>query len=155
MAIERQSSISSYRPVAAKFLEGYEYLEGLDTGGPVVNHSKKDYTIAINLNDFVKCAAEHRLKVADISELRERLKDSRTRKLIDTNKATKSTVGAYQANHSNAVATKQPIGKCRFFRPDCQSLVVTQRFPAGPGHRGYAPDAQRSWKSRPGRGLRC
>ena len=115
MAIERQSSISSDHPVVAEFWEVYEYLEGLDADGPVVNHSKKDHTIAINLNDFVKCAAEHRQKVADISELRERLKDSRSRKLIDTNKATDSAVRAHQAKHSNATITKQPIVKCWIF----------------------------------------
>jgi hypothetical protein len=115
MAIERQSSISSDHPVVAEFWEVYEYLEGLDADGPVVNHSKKDNTIAINLNDFVKCAAEHRQKVADISELRDRLKDSRSRKLIDTNKATDSAVRAHQAKHSNAVVTKQPIVKCWIF----------------------------------------
>lgn len=116
MAIERQASISSDHPVVAEFWEVYEYLEGLDADGPVVNHSKKDNTIAINLNDFVKCAAEHRQKVADISELRERLKDSRSRKLIDSNKATDSAVRAHQAKHSNAVVTKQPIVKCWIFQ---------------------------------------
>jgi len=116
MAIERQASISSDHPVVAEFWEVYEYLEGLDADGPVVNHSKKDNTIAINLNDFVKCAAEHRQKVADIGELRERLKDSRSRKLIDTNKATDSAVRAHQAKHSNAVVTKQPIVKCWIFQ---------------------------------------
>jgi hypothetical protein len=115
MAIERQASISSDHPVVAEFWEVYEYLEGLDADGPVVNHSKKEHTIAINLNDFVKCAAEHRQKVADISELRERLKDSRSRKLIDTNKATDSAVRAHQTKHSNATITKQPIVKCWVF----------------------------------------
>lgn len=116
MAIERQASISSDHPVVAEFWEVYEYLEGLDADGPVVNHSKKDNTIAINLNDFVKSAAEHRQKVADIGELRERLKDSRSRKLIDTNKATDSAVRAHHAKHSNAVITKQPIVKCWIFQ---------------------------------------
>lgn len=116
MAIERQSSISSDHPVVTEFWEVYEYLEGLDADGPVVNHSKKENTIAINLNDFVKCAADHRQKVADISELRERLKDSRSRKLIDTNKATDSAVRAHQAKHSSATITKQPIVKCWIFQ---------------------------------------
>ncbi|WP_458372668.1 hypothetical protein [Pseudomonas veronii] len=116
MAIERQSSISSDHPVVAEFWEVYEYLEGLDADGPVVNHSKKDNIIAINLNDFVKCAAEHRQKIADVSELRERLKDSRSRKLLDINKATDSAVRAHQAKTSNAVITKQPIVKCWHFQ---------------------------------------
>ena len=116
MAIERQSSISSDHPVVAEFWEVYEYLEGLDADGPVVNHSKKDNVIAINLNDFVKCAAEHRQKIADVSELRDRLKDSRSRKLLDINKATDSAVRAHQAKTSNAVITKQPIVKCWHFQ---------------------------------------
>ena len=82
----------------------------------MVNHSKKDNIIAINLNDFVKCAAEHRQKIADVSELRERLKDSRSRKLLDINKATDSAVRAHQAKTSNAVITKQPIVKCWHFQ---------------------------------------
>ncbi|AZF31028.1 Phage protein [Pseudomonas sp. R4-35-07] len=116
MAIERQASISSDHPVVAEFWEVYEYLEGLDAEGPVVNHSKKDHIIAINLNDFVKCAAENRQKIADVSELRERLKDSRSRKLLDVNKATDSAVRAHQASKTNAVVTKQPIVKCWHFQ---------------------------------------
>ncbi|KJH73941.1 toprim domain-containing protein [Pseudomonas sp. ES3-33] len=116
MAIERQASISSDHPVVTEFWEVYEYLESLDADGPVVNHSKKDNVIAINFNDFVKCATEHRQKIADVSELRERLKDSRSRKLLDVNKATDSAVRAYQAKHSNAVITKQPIVKCWHFQ---------------------------------------
>ncbi len=116
MAIERQASISSDHPVVAEFWEVYEYLEGLDADGPVVNHSKNENVIAINLNDFVKVAAEHRQKIADISELRDRLKDSRSRKLLHPNKSTDSAVRAYQARTSNAVIAKQPIMKCWHFQ---------------------------------------
>ncbi|PPB14686.1 bifunctional DNA primase/helicase [Pseudomonas aeruginosa] len=116
MAIERQASISSDHPVVAEFWEVYEYLQGLDADGPVVNHSKKDHLIAINLNDFVKCAVEHRQKLADINELRDRLKDSRSRKLIEVNKAVDSAVRAHQAKSSNYTVTKQPIVKCWMFQ---------------------------------------
>lgn len=116
MAIERQASISSDHPVVAEFWEVYEYLQGLDADGPVVNHSKKEHLIAINLNDFVKCAAEHRQKLADINELRDRLKDSRSHKLIEVNKAVDSAVRAHQAKSSNYTITKQPIVKCWIFQ---------------------------------------
>lgn len=55
-------------------------------------------------------------KIADVSELRERLKDSRSRKLLDVNKATDSAVRAHQASKTNAVVTKQPIVKCWHFQ---------------------------------------
>ncbi len=116
MALERQASISSDHPVVAEFWEVYDYLQGLDADGPVVNHSKKDHLIAINLNDFVKCAADHRQKLADVNELRDRLKDSRSRKLIEVNKATDSAVRAYQAKSGNFTITKQPIVKCWIFQ---------------------------------------
>lgn len=116
MAIERQASISSDHPVVAEFWEVYEYLEGLDADGPVVNHSKNESVIAINLNDFVKVATEHRQKIADIGELRDRLKDSRSRKLLHPNKSTDSAVRAYQARSTNAVTAKQPIMKCWHFQ---------------------------------------
>lgn len=92
MAIERQASISSGHPVVAEFWEVYEYLEGLDANGPVVNHSKKANVIAINLNDFLKCAIEHRQKVADVGDLRERLS------LLTM--LTRSSVGSIWANRA-------------------------------------------------------
>lgn len=116
MALERQASISSDHPVVAEFWEVYDYLQGLDADGPVVNHSKKDHLIAINLNDFVKCAADHRQKLADVNELRDRLKDSRSRRLIEVNKATDSAVRAYQSKSGNFTINKQPIVKCWVFQ---------------------------------------
>jgi hypothetical protein len=116
MAIERQSSISADHPVVAEFWEVYEYLQGLDAEGPVVNHSKKDNVIAINLNEFVERAAEHRQKLADVSELRDRLKESRCRKFLESNKAVDSAVRAYQATRQNNTITKSPTVKCWMFQ---------------------------------------
>ena len=116
MAIERQSSISADHPVVAEFWEVYEYLQGLDADGPVVNHSKKDNIIAINLNEFVERAAEHRQKLADVSELRDRLKESRCRKFLESNKAVDSAVRAYQATRNNNTITKSPTVKCWIFQ---------------------------------------
>ncbi|MDI3355716.1 toprim domain-containing protein [Pseudomonas sp. UYIF39] len=116
MAIERQSSISADHPVVAEFWEVYDYLQGLDADGPVVNHSKKDNVIAINLNEFVERAAEHRQKLADVSELRDRLKESRCRKFLESNKAVDSAVRAYQATRNNNTITKSPTVKCWMFQ---------------------------------------
>src|SRR5690606_12724462 len=68
MALERQAAINADHPQVAEFWEVYEYLESLGDG-PMVNHSKKDELIAINLNEFCERAAEHRQKLADVNTL--------------------------------------------------------------------------------------
>jgi ssDNA-binding Zn-finger/Zn-ribbon topoisomerase 1 len=115
MALERQAAISADHPVVAEFWEVYEYLQGLDADGPVVNHSKKDGLIAINLNEFAERAAEHRQKLADVAELRDRLKESRSRKFADI-KAVDSAVRCYQAKRANLTVYKSPTVKCWVFK---------------------------------------
>lgn len=116
MAIERQASISSDHPAVAEFWEVYDYLESLDSDGPVVNHSVEAGQIAINLNEFAERAAEHRQKLADVATLRELLRESRSRKFIDSNKAMHSAVRAYQAKRTNMTVFKSPTVKCWVFK---------------------------------------
>ncbi|MFI8482979.1 toprim domain-containing protein [Pseudomonas sp. NPDC078700] len=116
MAIERQASISADHPQVAEFWEVFDYLEGLDADGPVVNHSKKDELIAINLNEFCERAAEHRQKLADVGVLRDLLKESRSRKFVDANRAVDSAVRSYQATKHNHTITKSPTVKCWIFK---------------------------------------
>jgi len=116
MALERQAAISADHPVVAEFWEVFDYLEGLDAEGPVVNHSKKDGLIAINLNEFAERAAEHRQRLADVPELRERLKDSRSRKFLETNRAVDSAVRSHQAMRHNHSVTKSATVKCWMFK---------------------------------------
>ena len=116
MAIERQASISSDHPAVAEFWEVYDYLQSLDGEGPVVNHSVDAGLIAINLNEFAERAAEHKQKLADVATLRELLKESRSRKFIDSNKAMHSAVRAYQAKRTNMTVFKSPTVKCWVFK---------------------------------------
>lgn len=116
MAIERQASVSSDHPAVAEFWEVYEYLQGLDAEGPVVNHSNTEKEIAINLNEFAEKAAEHRQKLADIATLRDLLKESRSRKFVEANKTVSSAVRAYQAKRHNNVLFKSPSVKCWIFK---------------------------------------
>lgn len=116
MAIERQASISADHAAVAEFWEVYEYLEGLDADGPVVNHSKKDGVIAINLNEFCERAAEHRQKLAEIGVLRDLLKESRSRKFIEANRAVDSAVRAHQALRGNYSVSKSTTVKCWIFK---------------------------------------
>ena len=116
MAIERQASISADHPQVAEFWEVYDYLEGLDADGPVVNHSKKTELIAINLNEFAERAAEHRQKLAEVTVLRDLLRESRSRKFVDSNRTVDSAVRAYQAIRNNHTVTKSPSVKCWIFK---------------------------------------
>jgi len=112
MALERQSAVNADAPEVAEFWEVYEYLENTREG-PVLNHSKKPETIAINLNEFVQMAAEHRQKVADASTLRDLLKESRRHKFLEY-KAVDSAVRAAQAVN-NSMFSKPSTVKCWIF----------------------------------------
>ena len=118
MAIERQSSISADHPAVAEFWEVFDYLEGLDAEGPVVNHSNNPETgeIAINLNEFYERANEHKQKLADIAVLRNLLPESRTRKLVASNRAVCSAVRKHQAKRSSLTVYKSPTVKCWVFK---------------------------------------
>ncbi|MBA1289154.1 toprim domain-containing protein [Pseudomonas japonica] len=114
-ALERQQAISADHPYVTEFWEVYDYLQGLDVNGPVVNHSKNPRFIAVNLNEFAERAAEHRQKLADVSELRVLLPNSGRPKFIDKNRAVDSAVRAYQATRLNANSNKSPTVKCWIF----------------------------------------
>ncbi|RRV04609.1 bifunctional DNA primase/helicase [Pseudomonas sp. v388] len=114
MALERQAAISADHPLVADFWEVYEYLESL-SDGPVVNHSKKSDVIAINLNEFAERAAEHRQNLADMKTLRALLKQSRTHKFLESNKAVDSAVRSFQAAR-NQMFDRCMTVKCWMFQ---------------------------------------
>ncbi|RUT39765.1 bifunctional DNA primase/helicase [Pseudomonas sp. PAMC 29040] len=114
MAHERQSAISLDLPEVIEFWNVYEYLESLSSE-PVVNHSKKSDVIAINLNEFAKVASEHRQKLADVGTLRQLLRDSRSRKLIDPNRTTDSAIRSIQRRHNQVNPPPESV-KCWQFK---------------------------------------
>jgi hypothetical protein len=116
MAIERQASISADHPAVAEFWEVFEYLESISEDA-LVNHSKKPDLIAINLNEFCERAAEHKQKLADIGTLRDLLKESRSRKFIDSNKSVDSAVRAAFNARNGAMAHRCSTVKCWTFKP--------------------------------------
>ncbi|TKK40727.1 bifunctional DNA primase/helicase [Pseudomonas fluorescens] len=114
MALERQSAISADHPLVAEFWEVYEYLESLGDG-PQVNHSTDAKLIAINLNEFAELASIHRQNLADLKTLRSLLTESRSRKLVETNKSTYSAVRASQSA-GNALFNKPLTVRCWVFK---------------------------------------
>ncbi|WP_193754022.1 toprim domain-containing protein [Pseudomonas mediterranea] len=114
MARERQAAISADHPLVAEFWDVYDYLESLGEG-PQVNHSVDPKLIAINLNEFAEKASEHRQNLADLKTLRALLVDSRSRKLLKTNKPTYSAVRVAEAAN-NPMNKKSTIVRCWIFK---------------------------------------
>ncbi|MNR23997.1 hypothetical protein D3C85_1410510 [compost metagenome] len=114
MAVERQRAIGADHPLVAEFWEVYDYLESV-AEGPQVNHSNDAQLIAINLNEFAALASEHRQTLADLKTLRSLLLDSRSRKCLDSNKATYSAIRARQAA-GNSMFNKPTTVRCWVFK---------------------------------------
>jgi ribosomal protein L37E len=115
MAIERQASISSDHPAVAEFWEVYDYLESLNED-PVVDHSSDPSVIAINLNEFSERAAEHKQKLADVATLRDLLKESRSHKFLEANKAVHSAVRAAMNSRTPLAPGRPTTVKCWIFK---------------------------------------
>ncbi len=115
MAIERQASISSDHPAVAEFWEVYDYLESLNED-PVVDHSSDPSVIAINLNEFSERAAEHKQKLAEVATLRDLLKESRSHKFLEANKAVHSAVRAAMNSRTPLAPGRPTTVKCWIFK---------------------------------------
>ncbi|MGE1174769.1 toprim domain-containing protein [Pseudomonas sp. BW7P1] len=115
MAIERQASISSDHPAVAEFWEVYDYLESLNDD-PLVDHSSDPNVIAINLNEFSERAAEHKQKLADVATLRDLLKESRSHKFLEANKAVHSAVRAAMNSRTPLAPGRPTTVKCWIFK---------------------------------------
>lgn len=113
MALERQSTTSADHATVAEFWQVYEYLESIYED-PLVNHSKNKDVIAINLNEFAERAAEHRQKLADVTTLKDLLKESRSRPYVEY-KAVDSAVRSAQAIRNTSVV-RAPTVKCWIFK---------------------------------------
>lgn len=82
MAEERQQAINADHPRVQEFWEIYDFIES-KSAGDVLNHSRDDDLIAINLNDFIQKAENNRQQIPDMSELKKMLRTSRARKFLD------------------------------------------------------------------------
>lgn len=83
MAEERQQAINADHPRVQEFWEIVDYLEAGHEDDPVLNHSRDDNLIAINLNEFITRATDRRQQVPEMKELKKLLRTSRVRKFVD------------------------------------------------------------------------
>lgn len=115
MAVARQHAVNADPQEVAEFWEVFDYLESI-SDEPMVDHSKKDDVIAINLNEFCERAAEHKQKLADVTTLRTLLRNSRSRAFLDSNKAVDSAVRAAFNSRNNAINQRCTTVKCWTFK---------------------------------------
>lgn len=96
MCRERQHAINADHPLVVEFWEAFDYLDSLSAPlpqgtyvpkghelRPVLNHSRDDALIAVNLNEFVEKASAHRQQVPLIAELKKVLRTSKARRFVD------------------------------------------------------------------------
>lgn len=91
MARERQQAINADHPLVHEFWEAFDYLDGLGVttvkgdhlDRPLLNHSRDDAQIAVNLNEFVEKANGHRQQIPLLADLKKVLRTSKTRRFID------------------------------------------------------------------------
>lgn len=103
MAEERQRAINADHPRVQEFWEIFDFIEA-KSAGDVLNHSRDDSLIAVNLNDFIQKAENARQQIPEMSELKKFLRTSRARKFLD-----------YKA--VNSIITSGSI-KCWVFQKD-------------------------------------
>lgn len=116
MAVERQQAINSDHPAVAEFWEVFDYLESVDEDSKV-NHSADPNVIAVNLNEFVRIASNHRQQLADLTLLRQLLKDSRRHKFVEANRAVHSVIRAEENSRREAFHKPKPSTlKCWIFK---------------------------------------
>lgn len=99
MAQERQRAITADHPLVQEFWEAFDYLDSIPrptasgpTNAPRLNHSRDKNLIAVNLNEFIEMASEHRQQVPPLVELKKVLRTSKTRRFIDAAKTVNSAI---------------------------------------------------------------
>lgn len=91
MAIARQDAINDDPVVVQEFWDVYDYIEGKSDGDPVLNHSRNEGEIAINLNEFIAKADAFRQQIPDMREVKKHLRASRSRPFVAANTTVNSS----------------------------------------------------------------
>ena len=114
LALQRQQAISADHPMVQQFWDVFDYLEE-KFEWPVVNHSKDDGLIAVNLNHMEEEAGEFRQKLPPLPDLKKHLKACKSRKFLDV-KTVRSAVNDHLNKGSGVVGPRKPASvKCWVF----------------------------------------
>ncbi|MCW5320569.1 bifunctional DNA primase/helicase [Verminephrobacter aporrectodeae subsp. tuberculatae] len=90
MAKERQQAINADHPLVQEFWEAFDFLNGTPLHTPHgpkdvvrLDHSRDPRQIAVNLNEFVEMASQHRQQVPVLADLKKVLRTSKSRRFLD------------------------------------------------------------------------
>lgn len=112
MAVERQLIINNDHVLVQEFWEAFDYLDNGDMS--VLNHSRDDELIAVNLNHFLQVATERKQQVPLLRDLKKVLKTSSRRKFKEV-----KTVNSSQKN--TALHATSSSVKCWVFEREKSS----------------------------------
>lgn len=116
MTVERQLAINADHPMVQEFWDVFDYIESDDPDTPILNHSRNEDEIAINLNHLVQVATDRRQQLPEINALKKLLRTSRFRKFIDVKPVNSSIHAHYNANKSQGTPAKSSTVKCWVFK---------------------------------------
>lgn len=81
---ERQNAVNGDHPSVAEFWETYNYLNTRTIdNAPLLNHSKDESLIAINLNHFLEVAQDHKQQIPVLRDLKRLLKTSKSHPYVE------------------------------------------------------------------------
>jgi energy-coupling factor transporter ATP-binding protein EcfA2 len=90
MTRERQAAVNADHQVCVQFWETFDFLDGLGHNTPnghdprpTLDHSRDPALIAVNLNEFLEAAANHRQQVPLLVDLKKHLKTGKSRRFIE------------------------------------------------------------------------
>lgn len=95
MAIERDKKLETEPEIVSQFWDAYQHIEATRTDptrNTVLNHSRKDYLVAINFTHMYQVANQLRINLPDMMEVQDALKRSHTYEFIEQNKAISSAI---------------------------------------------------------------
>ncbi len=114
LALQRQLAISADHKSVQQFWDVFDYLEE-KFEWPVVNHSKDDGLIAVNLNHMEEEAGEFRQKLPPLPDLKKHLKACKSRKFLEV-KTVRSAVNEHINKGSGITGPRKPASvKCWVF----------------------------------------
>ncbi|WP_419174378.1 toprim domain-containing protein [Desulfosediminicola sp.] len=91
-AFAREERIAADHPLVEKFWETFHYINDKSRDGNVLNYSKKDEEIAVNLNQFRAKCIEYGQELIDLTILKRYLVSSKRHKFVEKNRAVHSSV---------------------------------------------------------------
>lgn len=114
MAISRQQAINADHPMVQEFWEAFDYLDG--DVEPLLNHSRDNNLIAVNLNQFMQMAQEKKQQFPLISDLKRVLKTSRNRKFVEVKTVNSAIRDRYNKMKLQTEPEKPIAIKCWVFQ---------------------------------------